>query len=172
MNRILIALAIVLSCTGNSFAQPTGGKAFVVEIANGVYAGYMITSDGNVYSITSLTITKPNPPPPPITKTVRAVLLQEAKDQTPAMSLLIGDIQNNATIQGMKKFQVLDQNAKDQDNVPVAFVQAILKAMKESSPPKKLPQLAGISADGSVSFLADVPKTVEEVVKILKDNGL
>lgn len=171
MQRLIVALFAIAFLLVVPFGTANAQTAQVVEVSPGIYVGFYFGADGAVYPINKLAIIKPtDPPTPPVPKgTVRAVLLTEAKERTPDQNLLFSEIQSNDWIES-KDFRILDDESKDSKNAPLPDVVAALKEIELRK--KQLPQIVGFNQKGEVSFVSEVPKTVDVVVEILKSSGM
>lgn len=108
-----------------------------------------------------------NPPIGPVTSPVaRALILHENDQDTQSFQKLVQAIRNNKELS--KLVPVLDKNAKDFDDQPNPKVQSVLKAIGDVP----LPRVVALSSEWAVIKNVEVPKTEEDLTKLLKEWGL
>jgi hypothetical protein len=161
----LLAMASALLLTTVATAQ----QAFLLELSEGKYVGLLITEDGGIVPITSVTILKFTPPvpPPPIVLASKAVILIESEAQTPDQAKLIQVLRNDKA--WSKLVDVLDPDLKNEKNQPAPLA----VAAKAKAGSNVLPRvLLANDKDEFVGETFAMPATWPDLQKLLTDKGV
>ncbi len=150
------------------FATGTPGKyVFVLVVAgtnaNGGAAAEMATHELVIGGGTPQPNPIDPPDPPPIGQVSRAVIVEETAERTPEQAAVLTSPLLQ-TLRKSGKLIVLDKDAKDSQGQP-----ALELSQYDAQP---LPRVLGLDSAGVRSAAAELPGTVDELLKLLADWGV
>ena len=168
MRTIALSALLLIGLAGQSAAQ---NRAIIITMPDGKTNVAVVYLPSGPLVVTDLTFIRLDPPDPPSPTATAAIVLLETEEQSQELAILRVQMATDPTLADLmkrEKLQVLDRDAKDQDNQPVPRVVAARQFVGN----KPLPQLVGMSSAGSAVVAEPLPSTVAGILLLLRKWGV